>query len=217
MNRRMCTMNITIIPVGALGTNCYLIISEKGTAALIDPGAGAEKIAGILEEKGCALKCILLTHGHWDHTGGVRKLLEKYPQADCCIGKEDREMVTDEEQFSGMLRGGRWEDHYIPEAKELVDGDKIELDELTLTVMETPGHSLGSVCFACQDVIFSGDTLFLENCGRCDLYGGNFDTMKDSLAKLAAMPGDYTVYPGHGPSTTLQHEREKNPYITRSK
>ena len=206
-------MNITIIPVGALGTNCYLIISEKGAAVLIDPGAGAEKIAGILEEKGCLLKCIMLTHGHWDHTGGVRLLLEKFPEADCCIGAGDKEMVTDEDRFSGMLRGGRWEDHFIPEVKELAEGDKIELDELILAVMETPGHSLGSLCFVCQDVIFSGDTLFYENCGRCDLYGGDFDAMKASLARLAGLPGDYTVYPGHGQSTTMEYERAKNPYI----
>ena len=208
-------MDITIIPVGTLGTNCYLITSEKGAAALIDPGSGAEKIAGILEDKNCELKYILLTHGHWDHTGGVRYLLEKYPQSQCHIGKGDKEMVTDEERFAGALRGGRWEDHYIPEAKELADGDKIELDELTLTVMETPGHSLGSVCFVCQDAIFAGDTVFLENVGRCDLYGGDFDTMKATLSKLAALPGDYSIYPGHGPSTTLQHEREKNPYFPR--
>ena len=208
-------MNLTTIPVGTLGTNCYLIISEKGSAALIDPGAGAEKIAEVLEEKGCTLRCILLTHGHWDHTGGVRQLLEKYPDAQCHIGKGDKEMVTDEKRFADMLRGGRWEDHHIPEASELADGDKIELDELTLTVMETPGHSLGSVCFICEDCIFSGDTVFLNDIGRCDLYGGSFDTMKASLKKLAALPGDYTVYPGHGEFTTLQHERENNPYFPR--
>jgi len=208
-------MNITVILVGTLGTNCYLVTSEKGAAALIDPGAGGEKIAGVLEEKGCSLKCILLTHGHWDHTGAVRYLLAKYPEAVCHIGKADKEMVTDEARFSGSLRGSKWEDHYIPEAGELVDGDKIELDETTLTVMETPGHSLGSVCFICQDAIFSGDTVFLENVGRCDLYGGSFDTMKASLLKLTALPGDYAVYPGHGPSTTLQYEREKNPYFPR--
>ena len=208
-------MNLTIIPVGTLGTNCYLIISEKGSGALVDPGAGGEKIAKILEKKNCALKYILLTHGHWDHTGGVRYLLGKYPEAECCIGKADREMITDEEKFSEMIRGNPWENHYIPEAKELVDGDKIELDELTFTVMETPGHSFGSVCFICQDAIFSGDTLFWENVGRCDLYGGSFDTMQASLAKLAGLPGDYTVYPGHGQSTTLQYEREKNPYFPR--
>ena len=208
-------MNLTTIPVGTLGTNCYLIISEKGSAALIDPGAGAEKIAGVLEEKSCTLRCILLTHGHWDHIGGVRPLLEKYPSTQCHIGKGDKEMVTNENRFADMLRGGRWEDYHIPEAQELADGDKIELDELTLTVMETPGHSLGSVCFICQDSIFAGDTVFLENVGRCDLYGGSFDTMKVSLKKLAALPGDYTVYPGHGEFTTLQHERENNPYFPR--
>ncbi|MCL2857276.1 MAG: MBL fold metallo-hydrolase [Oscillospiraceae bacterium] len=208
-------MNLTIIPVGTLGTNCHLIISEKGAAALIDPGAGGEKIANILEEKGCTLKCILLTHGHWDHNGGVRYLLEKYPETELCIGRGDKEMVTDEERFSGQLRGLNWEDHYLPEARELADGDKIELDEITLTVMETPGHSPGSICFVCGDMIFSGDTVFLENVGRCDLWGGDFDTMKATLAKLTALPGDYTMYPGHGPHTTLQHEREKNPYFPR--
>ena len=206
-------MNVTIIPVGMLGTNCYLLASRAGSCALIDPGAQPEKITDILEEKEYTLRYILLTHGHWDHLGAVKKLMEKFPGVPCYIGAEDKELLTDPEKSSRMARAQDWETLHIPDAKELGDGDKLELDELTLEVIETPGHSKGSVCYLCENIIFSGDTLFLENCGRCDLYGGDFGVMKKSLKRLAGLSGEYTVYPGHGEATSLSHERAHNPYI----
>ena len=112
-----------------------------------------------------------------------------------------------------MLRGLDWSNYYLPEVKEIEEGRKLSLDDLTIKVIETPGHSLGGVCYLCGEVIFAGDTLFRETVGRCDLYGGNFDTLRQSLAKLAALEGDYTVYPGHGDSTTLAYERQNNPYM----
>jgi len=196
-----------------LGTNCYLLRSESGNAALIDPGGQPEKIADILERAGGKLKYILLTHGHYDHTGGVKYLIEKYPEAECFIGKGDKELLVDREKAAFMLRGLDWDTYHLPQTKELSEGDEITLDEITIKVIETPGHSVGGVCYITGDLIFSGDTLFLETVGRCDLYGGDFDVLRSSLARLSALEGDFTVYPGHGEPTTLSHERQHNPYM----
>lgn len=87
------------------------------------------------------------------------------------------------------------------------------MDDVHIQVIATPGHSKGSVCFLAEDMLFSRDTLFAGDCGRCDLFGGDFSKMKASLKRLAALPGDYTVYPGHGPGSRLSYEREHNPYI----
>jgi len=206
-------MNVLIVPVGMLGTNCYILACKDNSCALIDPGGQAEKLASILEQRQYTPKYILFTHGHWDHTGAAKALMEKYPQAECYIGKGDKELLVDKSKMISPPPSVNENDLYIPEAKELEDGQELMLGELKIKVMETPGHSLGSVCYICEDVIFSGDTLFFENVGRCDLYGGNLDTLRGSLSKLCGLEGGYTVYPGHGEATTLDHERKHNYYI----
>jgi len=206
-------MNVTIIPVGMIGTNCYMLASQENSCVIIDPGAQPEKLASILGQKGYTLKYILLTHGHWDHTLAAKALLEIYPDAECYIGKNDKELLTDREKCSMLMPGIDWNDLYMPDAKELEDGQELELDELKIKVMATPGHSLGSVCYICGQAIFSGDTLFMESVGRCDLYGGDFDALRKSLDKICALPGDFAVYPGHGEATTLDYERKHNYYI----
>jgi len=206
-------MHVTIIPVGMLGTNCYLLYSDKNSCAIIDPGAQAEKIADIIAAKNLIPRYILLTHGHYDHIGGVKRLMEKYPEAGLYVGEEDIELITDPERNYVSNRGLDRDAFYIPGAKAAKEGDILELDDLRVGVLETPGHTKGGVCYLCGDIVFSGDTLFYENCGRCDLYGGDFEVIKRSLSRLAGLEGDYTVYPGHGESTTMDHERGHNPYI----
>ncbi len=206
------TMKVIIAPVGTLGTNCYIVSSEQGSCFVVDPGAQPEKLAGILEEHHLTPKYILLTHGHHDHIGGVKGLMRKFPDAVLYIGENDKEMLED----ATKSYANRWEngeDFRISGAQTLKEGDTLEVDELTIAVLDTPGHTKGGVCYLCGDVIFSGDTLFRGDIGRCDLYGGNFEVMKQSLAKLAALEGDYTVYPGHDASTTLDYERAYNPYL----
>ncbi len=205
-------MKVIIAPVGTLGTNCYIVGSESGDAFVVDPGAQPEKLAGILTEQNLTLKYILLTHGHYDHIGGVKALMEKFPDVTLHIGENDQEMLED----ASKSYANRWddgEDHRILGAQTLKEGDTLEVGDLTINVLDTPGHTKGGVCYLCGDVIFSGDTLFRGDIGRCDLYGGNFDVMKQSLAKLVALEGDYTVYPGHEQSTTLDYERAYNPYL----
>lgn len=206
-------MNITIAPVGLLGTNCYIVTSEEGGCFVVDPGAQPVKILQLLEEKKLTPKYILLTHGHYDHIGGVRRLLEAFPEAELYIGEGDYELLSDPKKNYILDRGLSEEDYHLPQAKTVSEGHIFELDELEIGVLATPGHTKGGVCYLCGEVIFSGDTLFLENCGRCDLYGGDFEVMKESLARLAGLEGDYTVYPGHGESTSMEHERGHNPYI----
>ena len=205
-------MKISIMPVGLLGTNCYLLISDKNSCAVIDPGAQPEKIAKVIKDKGLTPRYILLTHGHHDHIGGVKKLLAAF-EMPLYIGQGDGELLTDDQKNRAALRYPNTDEYTINGAQLLEDGQELTLDELTIKVIATPGHTRGGVCFLCKDVIFSGDTLFRDDIGRCDLYGGDYDVMLESLQKLAALPGDYTVYPGHGENTTLEYERKNNRYI----
>jgi len=209
-------MHVSIIPVGMLGTNSYLLASGAKSCALIDPGAQPEKLASIIEENGYTLRYVLLTHGHWDHTGAVKDIMKKFPNAMCFIGNGDKAMLTDHKAVSYMISEKDWDDFHIPDVRGLAEGDALELDELKIQVIETPGHTVGSVCYICDDAIFTGDTLFHGSIGRCDFPGGDFGTMRKSLLRLAKMAGQgkkYAVYPGHGDTTTLEYESKNNPYI----
>lgn len=209
-------MNIIVMPVGMLGTNCYLLSSKDGSCAVIDPGAQPQKIIDKIEEQKLGVKYVLLTHGHHDHIGGVKKLLEQYPEARLCVGKNDLELLSDPAKSMAFTRHDNADDFIIQNAQTLEENAELKLGELKIRVIETPGHTRGGVCYICRDALFSGDTLFYEDCGRCDLYGGSYDVMLKSLRKLADLEDDYTVYPGHGESTTMQHERKHNRYIAES-
>lgn len=209
-------MNVTIIPVGMLGTNCYLLSSEKKNCVIFDPGAQPDKIAGIIEKDGLTPKYILLTHGHHDHIGGVQKLLARFGDCKVYIGEGDKEMLEDTGKSLAISRNETAAEFLIPEAATLKDGQELTLDELTIKVLDTPGHTKGGVSYICGNLLFSGDTLFYGDVGRTDLYGGSYSVLKKSLKKLHDLPGDYCVYPGHGDATTLEYERKNNRYIGES-
>lgn len=203
-------MKVEILPVGEIGTNCCFVVSESSSVAILDPGAQCEKIVRKIEQNGWKPGMILLTHGHFDHIGAVRELKERY-SIPVYIHSADVEMLDSPEKNGGMSLMGRsitcsWD-------KTVEDGAKISLDELEFTVIHTPGHTKGSVCYQVEDSIFSGDTLFCGGMGRTDLYGGSYSELSASLKKLANLEGDFQVYPGHGPSTTLEQERRENPYL----
>lgn len=194
-------MQIKILPVGMLGTNCYLISDEEKNCAIIDPGASPQKIIGAIEEQGLAVGAILLTHAHFDHTGALKVLREQYPDAPIYIHRLD----TDNDR--NMSHGNLIFTHTYGE------GDVISVGNTAFSVLHTPGHTPGSVCLLAEDALFAGDTLFLGACGRTDFEGGSMMDMLQSLRRLSALDETLRVFPGHGDSTTIANERKYNPYL----
>ena len=205
-------MNIKTLVVGIVRANCYLVWNDLA-CVLIDPGDDAERIETALQQLGKPLKVILLTHGHFDHVGAVKALKERYPQVPVMIGALDEELLLEPERvYKGML--SRIPDSLHLKADRLLsDGDEINVKGMRFTVIATPGHTKGSVCYLYENAIFSGDTLFRGTCGRCDFYGGDSRAMHDSLAKLALLEGDRPVYPGHEGETSLDQERKYNRFM----
>ena len=198
-------MEIKSLQVGPIGTNCYILCDEaEKLCAVIDPGGDASRVAAAVAKTGCAPCAILLTHGHYDHTGGVADLAEKWPGLPVYLNHRDQ---AGEDAYLRQLFPP------IPGAKDYDEGDTIRIGSLTLTVLATPGHSEGSVTLHCGDVLFCGDTLFAGSCGRTDLPGGNARAMRDSLARLASLKENYQVHPGHGQGSTLDWEKKTNPYL----
>ncbi len=201
-------MKIDSLTVGPIGTNCYILQEEQAKlCAVIDPGDEPERVIRAVEQTGCTPTMILLTHGHFDHYTGVAGLLEKWPELPVYIHEKD---VTD------RVSGGF--DLLFPRLTEknqryYGESDCLKLGGLTIRVLETPGHSRGSVCLVVGDVIFSGDTLFYGSCGRTDFAGGSYEDILRSLKSLAQLPGQYKVYPGHDRPTDLDFERRMNPYM----
>ena len=201
-------MKVLSLMVGPIMTNCYLLCDEVAkVCAVIDPGDEPERIEALMATTGCTPVMILLTHGHFDHCTGVAGLLEKWPDLPVYIHEAD---VTDS---SGSELTFRRLDE--KNQRYYQEGDTLTVGGLTLRVMETPGHSRGSVCLLVegQGVIFSGDTLFRGNCGRCDFPGGDYRAMLRSLARLGRLEGQYQVYPGHEEATDMDYERKANPYM----
>jgi len=152
---------------------------------------------------------ILLTHGHYDHIGAVEKVKQQYG-CKVIAGKDEIRVLTDPAANCSIYSGAQVT--VFPD--ELVsDGDTITVGDLKFEVLFTPGHTEGSLCYFIEDNIFSGDTLFQGSCGRTALATGDWATILRSLKMLRDLPGDYTVFPGHGPSTTLGIERVSNPYM----
>ena len=192
-------MEMLVMAVGAYQTNCYMVWLEgREDCVLIDPGSAHKEILEIVEKQKKTVAAILLTHGHFDHVGAVRKIAEK---TGCAVYLDPAEKNLPAFMTAGPLYST---DDY--EGKVCVAGLEFE-------VLHTPGHTPGSVCLLCEDVIFSGDTLFAGSCGRTDFPGSDPKAMKVSLQKLKDRSGDFRVFSGHGEDTTLSFERENNPYM----
>ncbi len=190
-------------------SNTYLIVdADSHEAAVIDPSHMPSVFDLPMSE--VKLKYILLTHGHFDHISKV----ERYRREGgvLCLHKEDSSLLSDGERNASSLF--MREPMIIDDADMLLDDDDtIMLGKTPVRVMHTPGHTPGSVCYVCEDAIFAGDTLFASSIGRTDFWGGNMTKMRESLTKLKNLNGNYKVYSGHGPETTLDRERKFNEYM----
>ena len=188
------------LTLGLYQTNCYILPGESGQALVIDPGDSPEAILRELESRGLFCAAVLLTHGHFDHVGAVRSLAA---ETGCPVYLCEKELSLPPMMTAGKL-------YYT---HTYAEGDEITLAGLHFSVLETPGHTPGSVCLKFGNRLFTGDTLFAGSCGRVDFPGSSPGDMKKSLARLSGLQEDLEIYPGHGDSTTLACEKQTNPYL----
>lgn len=206
-------MQILTLPVGVLATNCYIVsVSDHAPCIVIDPGDDADTILRTISAHDLRLEAILLTHGHFDHFAALDTLINA-TGCDFYISKPDSLMIRDgAKNFSITFLGMDISTSALPKAT-VANGDSLELAGLSVKVIETPGHSLGSVCYQIDDMLFSGDTLFQGSCGRVDGYSASPKAMLQSLALIRDIDNNLTIYPGHGESTTLDDEKQNNMYM----
>jgi len=186
------TPQIKRFVVGPLATNCYLVFdpgSSKGV--LIDPGMFDEEIAGYIEKEKIEVLWTVNTHGHADHTSG-----------------------NDHFGFPVLMHKNSMARGHLQAERFLSDGDTIEFGDFKLKTIYTPGHTPGGISLRCGNILFSGDTLFYEGVGRTDRPEGDTGALLRSIKeKLMTLPDEVRVFPGHGPETTIGHERQFNPFI----
>jgi len=192
---------IKTLPVGMLETNCYIVTDEASRkCAIIDPGAESNTILNYIEDNKLTPVYIFLTHGHFDHYMALNAVKD----------------ATGAPAYIHESDVGRRDEHKIDEGErnlsKYAEGDSFKIGELEITVLETPGHSQGSVTLKCESALFTGDTLFRDSCGRTDI-GGDMQVLLRSLKRLSDLEGDYEVYPGHAGSTTLDRERSFNYFM----
>lgn len=202
-------MKVSYKVFGDLDNNCYLLLDETtNKSALIDCTVADDRMRELIGDTD--LQYILLTHGHFDHIGGVRDIKKEYG-CKVVISSVDAYMLSSGKASLAAFCGAEQNDTE-PDIT-VQDGDEIEVGTLKIKVLSTPGHTSGSVCYVVGDALFSGDTLFYCSCGRTDFPTGSSDDMIKSLKKLASLDGNYKVYTGHNQLSDLDFERKNNPYM----
>ena len=199
------------LELGMFASNCYIVGDESSKEGMIiDPGAEANRIMGVVEELGLDIKFIVLTHGHIDHVGALAEVKE-------ATGAEVAIHVND----ARSLQANPLRQAFSPSSQELPspdillkEGDILDIGSLHFRVLHTPGHSPGCICLLEEGVVFSGDTLFNFGIGRADFPGASYDEELESIrTKLLVLPDNTAVYPGHGPETTIGVKRQFNPFL----
>lgn len=198
-------MVVESIIAGMYEENCYLLIDDNTKeCGIIDPGGSTKKIENEIVSKGLKAKFILITHGHADHVDGVEEL-SKALNIPFYISKVDEEYMSKDDFVYGSLSKA---DGYLKE------GDTVSLGNHTIKVIETPGHTKGGLCFLVDDLLFTGDTLFQGSVGRTDFIGGDMGEIINSIkSKLLPLGDEVKVFPGHGPTSTIGFEKNRNPYL----
>ena len=204
-------MKIEKIVEPYFGENMYILIDEETKkCAVVDPGGASDKILNYIKRNSLELEYILLTHGHGDHIGAVNTIKSR-TNAKVVAHNDEQELLNDNRKnLSYSMHCGPQEldaDIYVH------DKDKLELGNLKLSFIHTPGHTKGCMCIRVNDDMFTGDTLFAGSIGRTDLYGGDYKQIEKSLRKLAKYEDKVKIHPGHGPSSTLGIEKMSNPYM----
>ena len=200
-------LTIKTLPLGENQTNCYLVWGENAAACVvIDPGYDPDYILEQVAALGKTVEAIFLTHCHFDHVGAVKQMAK---ETACPIYVNQKEW-TMPPSWLFPINGTA-----IDRLTYYKEGDRLSLAGTEFLVMETPGHTPGCVCLLCEDVIFTGDTLFAGSIGRTDFPGGDWDIICGSLIRLSELDENLTVYPGHGESTTIGNENRTNPFVVR--
>ena len=207
-------MVISTYVLTELESNCYLVYDEiNKKACLIDPGVYDEGLMDFIAKENLVCEYIILTHGHFDHIAGAEAFKQK-TGAKIAAHKLEEEYLTDPEKSMTFY----FNNETVAADVFFCDGDTLSFGDFSLGVIHIPGHSKGSSCFVYENgdtkIMFTGDTLFKGNIGRYDFYGGDYDILMESLEKLKSLKVNYTIYSGHGDTSTLDHEIANNPYYT---
>ncbi|NLK71597.1 MAG: MBL fold metallo-hydrolase [Clostridiales bacterium] len=205
-------MKIKLFIMGAYQENCYVVFCEKtGKAFIVDPGYFNVQLADYIEENKLDIQFIILTHAHGDHIGGVEEAKQKF-DAPVYIHKEEASILRNAEKNASIHIWGR--KISIEPDRLLKDGEVIEVGEMNLKIIHTPGHSPGCICIYAGTVLFSGDTLFADSIGRTDFPESSTEAIIKSIKeKIYTLPEDTQVFPGHGPSTTIGYEKKHNYFV----